>query len=191
MGLVCARRLFAWWVYLALTAPIGLLAHFAFEAFGRRDGAFSPFEPDHIALMALIGCLIVAVTVALRRGSRDERRMRIAHLRAAMPRGPGLVASTCVVQLGVAAGTLALEHLALDPAHVACALMLAMATAFLGAKTFSHVEDALLTIAAALGRWTPYAPAAPPLALARVTSRSAGRVALHRQRGRSPPSFAS
>jgi hypothetical protein len=182
-----ARRLLAWWIYLALTTPIGLLAHFAFEAYGRRDGAFSPFEADHLALMSVIVCLIAAVTFALRRGSRDERRLRIAHLRAAMPRGPGLVVATCVVQLGVAAGTLALEDVAIDPTRVACALVLGIATAFLGASAFSHVDDTILTVAAALNLPPQYQRAASYAASGFDTTRAVGRVAITRRRGRSPP----
>ena len=49
-----ARRIFAWLIYAALTAPIGLFAHFAFEAYSRRDGGFSPFEPDHLAWLTVI-----------------------------------------------------------------------------------------------------------------------------------------
>jgi hypothetical protein len=186
-----ARRLFAWWVYLALTTPVGLLAHFAFEAFGRRDGGFSPLEADHVALMSAIVCLIVAVTFGLRRGSRDERRLRIAHLRAGMPRGPGLVVATCVVQMGVAAGTLALEELAIDPTRVACALVLGIATAFLGASAFCHVEDTILTVAAALNRLPPHAPATSRVVLALAAMRPICRVAIRRRRGRSPPPFRS
>jgi hypothetical protein len=182
-----ARRLAAWWVYLALTAPIGLLAHFAFEAYGRRDGGFSPFELDHLALMGVIVCSIVAAIVSLRRGSRDERRLRLAQLRQAVPRGTGLVAATCAVQLGVAAGTLAVENLNIDPTHVACALVLGIATAFLGARVFLHAEETILTVAAALDLAATQIPAARHLAAASDALPPAGRIAARLHRGRAPP----
>jgi hypothetical protein len=182
-----ARRSFAWWVYLVLTAPIGLLAHFAFEAVGRRDGGFSPLEPDHVALISVIACLIAGVTLVLRRGSRGERQLRIAQLRAAMPRGRGLVLATCVVQMSVAAGTLALEGPAIDPTRVACALAIAIAALVLGASAFSHVEDTILTAAAALHPYPSCAPNRSHLALAVAATPSIDRIAIRRRRGRAPP----
>lgn len=181
------RRLFAWWVYIALTTPIGLLAHFAFEAYGRRDGAFSPFEADHLLLMAAIVCLIGAVTFALRRGSRDERRLRLAQLRASIPRGAALVAVTCTVQLGVASGTLALEGPAIDPARFACALLLGIAAAVLGASAFSHIEDSVLTVAAALETLHFNDAAAVRVAIWFATAVPTYRIAVGRHDGRAPP----
>jgi hypothetical protein len=184
---MAVRRLFAWWVYVALTTPIGLLAHFVFEAYGRRDDGFSPFEPDHIALMGVIVCLVAAATFALRRGSREERRLRLEVLRASMPRGLGLAVATGGVQLGVAAGTLALEHVAIDPARIACALLLAVATALFGASVFLHVEDAVLHVAAAV----EVGQRAPGLALCLAdvspSTRGTGRIGSRAARGRAPP----
>jgi hypothetical protein len=182
-----ARRLAAWWVYLALTAPIGLLAHFAFEAYGRRNGGFSPFALDHLALIGVIVCSIVAAIVSLRRGSRDERRLRLAQLRQAMPRGAGLAAATCVIQLGVAAGTLAVENLSIDPTHVVCALALGIATAFVGARVFLHVEETVLTLAAALDLVATQRPAALHLVAASAVAPPAGSVTARLHRGRAPP----
>jgi hypothetical protein len=182
-----ARRLAAWWVYLALTAPIGLLAHFAFEAYGRRNGGFSPFELDHLALMGVIVCSIVAAIVSLRRGARDERRLRLAQFRQAMPRGAGLAAATCAIQVGVAAGSLAAENLNIDPTHVACALVLGIAAAFVGARVFLHAEETILTLAAALDLVATQRPAALHLAAASAAPPPAGRIAARLHRGRAPP----
>jgi hypothetical protein len=182
-----ARRLFAWLVYTALTAPIGLFAHFAFEAYSRRDGGFSPFEPDHLALLTVIVGAIVAVVFALRQGTRDERRERLALLRASVPRGIGLVVATGMVQLTVAAFTLALEDLALDPTRACFAAVLAIATTLVGALIFLCVEDVVLISAAALGlSWAAPNGRSLPLCLAFETN-AVGRIAIRLQRGRSPP----
>jgi hypothetical protein len=182
-----ARRIFAWLIYAALTAPIGLFAHFAFEAYCRRDGGFSPFEPDHLAWLTVVFGAIAAVVFALRRGTRDERRERLAVLRASVPRGIGLVVATGTVQLSLAGITLALEDLAFDPTRAAFAAVLAIATALAGAVVFLCAEDVVLTSAAGLG----YAWAAPgrkssPLGFA-FEIYGAGRIAIRLQRGRSPP----
>jgi hypothetical protein len=182
-----ARRLFAWLVYAALTAPIGLFAHFAFEAYGRRDAGFSPFEPDHLALLTVIAGGIAAVVFALRRGTREERRERLTLLRAAVPRGSGLVIATGAVQLAVAGFTLALEDLALDPTRACFAAALAIATALAGAFVFLCVEDVVLTSAAALGAsWAAPNGRSLPLRTAAETN-AAGRIAIRLQSGRSPP----
>jgi len=182
-----ARRIFAWLIYAALTAPIGLFAHFAFEAYSRRDGGFSPFEPDHLAWLTVIAGALVAVVFALRRGTRDERRERLAVLRASVPRGFGLVVATGAVQLALAGFTLALENLALDPTRAAFAGVLAIATALVGAAVFLCVEDGVLASAAALGHaWAAPGRPASPLGFAFETH-AAGRIAVRLQRGRSPP----
>lgn len=182
-----ARRLFAWSIYLALTAPIGLLAHFVFEAYSRRDGAFSPAEPDHLALLAIILGCIATVTVALRHGTRDERRARLAALRASMPRGAALVFATTAVQLVVAGATLAREGVALDPARVGWAAAMAIVTALLGAWVFRCLEDALLATAAALAApWVDVRDGAVLLDFA-AEPPAVGHIARRLHGGRSPP----
>jgi hypothetical protein len=181
------RRLFAWLAYAALTAPIGLLAHFAFEAYSRRDSGFSPFEPDHIALISVLAGSLAAVVVALRRGTRDERRERVSILRASMPRGIGLIVATGTVQLALAAFTLSLENLALDPTRAGCAAVIALATALVGAFAFFCVEDAVLTTAAGLcASWTASGGESARLILVLEAS-AGGRIAVRHHRGRSPP----
>jgi hypothetical protein len=181
------RRLFAWLVYTALTAPIGLIAHFAFEAHSRRDSGFSPFEPDHIALLSLLVGSLAAVVVALRHGTRDERRERITLLRACMPRGIALIIATGTVQLAVAAFTVSLENLALDPTRAGSAAIIAFVTALVGAFVFFCVEDVVLTTAAGLCEsWIAPSDELVQLVLALEPSTS-GRNAVRHHRGRSPP----
>jgi hypothetical protein len=181
------RRLSSWLVYAALTAPIGLLAHFAFEAYSRRDSGFSPFESDHLALLIVLAGSLAAVVVALRRGTRDERRERITMLRACMPRGIGLIVATGTVQLALAAFTLSLENLALDPTRAGSAAVIALASALAGAFAFFCVEDAVLTTAAGLcASWIASSVESGRLVLALEPS-SGGRIAVRHHRGRSPP----
>jgi hypothetical protein len=181
------RRVFAWWVYTALTAPIGLLAHFAFEAYSRRDSGFSPFEPDHVALLSVLVGFLAAVVVALRRGTRDERRNRITLLRACMPRGIGLIIATGTVQLAVAAFTLSLENLAVEPTRAGSAVAIALATALAGAFAFFCVEDVVLITAAGLcASWIATSGESARLVLVREAP-FGGRIAVRHHRGRSPP----
>ncbi len=183
-------RLRAWLIYAGLTLPIGLFGHVLFEQVGVVVRRFGDVELDHTILAACAAVVLLAAVLALRHGSHAERRRRLALLLATLPSGARLTLAGMLLQTLVAAGTLTLEGVAVDPARLGLALIAGVVGVLLGSFMFRAIDDDVLAFVAAIvlavsgrGAHTRCVFATEPV------SRYAYRV-LRLHAGRAPP-FAS
>ena len=185
--LVRRRSLLAWLIYAGLTLPIGLFGHVLFEQAGRVVGRYGSVELDHAVLGAAAAAAFAAALWSLRRGDRAERRRRAAMLQAALPNAVAVCVTGIAAQSAIAAATLSLEGVAVDPARVAVALVAAACGMLLASLLLYAVDEAVLSRIAAAAVLTRVRSCAGVTRAAATAPLARHLAARRRCSGRAPP----
>jgi hypothetical protein len=185
------RPVLAWLIYAGLTLPIGLFGHVLFEASGGVVRRLGDIELDHIILFTCAALAFAFTVGALRRGNARDRKRRLALLRAALPGRSQLLLTGIAGQGLVAAATLGLEGIEVDPSRVVVALAVALIGILLGAMAFESVEADLIAILVAFAV-ALFGEGAPlRVSIADGLFAHTGRTPIRVHAGRAPPSSPS
>jgi hypothetical protein len=132
------------WLYLGLTLASALAAHLIFDAFD--DGlAAVVSRPLHLVYLLVVGAAFALAWRDLAGGNGADRRRRLALARSAVARtGRRSVLAACVLQLGLAAGTLMLEGAAFSGMQLIIAVAAALLAVLAGSLALRSVERRIL-----------------------------------------------
>lgn len=132
------------WLYLGLTLASALAAHLVFDACD--DGLIAVVSrPLHLVYLLVVGVVFALAWRDLARGNGADRRRRLALARAAVMRsGQRSVFAACVLQCGLAAGTLMLEGTAFGGTQLIIAVAAALVAVLAGTLALRSVERRIL-----------------------------------------------